>query len=159
LKDRQKEYIDKNMSLCDINCKYKKYESKYKKVECECRAKLKKPQIEEFVINKDILDKNFKDIKNNINLVVMKCYHILFTKEGIIKNIGSYILLCILFINIFCFMIFIIKGYKILLHRNEYINKFIEIKEQNIKSKLNDVEINNKVIRNRLDNIKPEILY
>ena len=52
------------------------------KTKCECEVKIKIPFISEIVINKDLLRSKFIDIKNNINLNVMKCYYILFTSEG-----------------------------------------------------------------------------
>ena len=60
---------------------------------------MKLPIISEIVIDKDKLKESFKNIKNIINLNILKCYKILFTKEGFISNIGSYIL----FFTIFCY--------------------------------------------------------
>jgi len=45
----------------------------------------------------DIIDKN-QHIKSKSYIGVMKCYKLLFSKEGIIYNIGSYLLLTIIFI-------------------------------------------------------------
>ena len=58
------------------------------------------------------------------NLEVIKCYYLLFKKDGIIKNIGSYILLLTIFIFIISLLIFIFKGYKSLIYEiNIMINK------------------------------------
>ena len=107
LKDRQNQYIDNNLSVCEEGCKFTYYDYKTKKANCECLTKLDLPLISDISFDKEKLRNNFIDIKNLINLSVMKCYRKLFTKKGIIKNIGSYILLSIIFIfiintNIFC---------------------------------------------------------
>ena len=81
LKDRRNEFIDNNLSLCENNCNYKGYDNNTKKVLCECFIKIKFPLISEIVINKDRLLNNFKDIKNIININIMKCYYTLFTKK------------------------------------------------------------------------------
>ena len=70
----------------------------------------------------------------------MKCYNKLFTIDGLKNNIGNYIILSILFINIVNSIIFIYKGYKSL---NEIIDNIIaknqslcnNIKENKIKIK------------------------
>ena len=45
----------------------------------------------------------------------MKCYHILFTLEGIKNNIGAFILIPIILLQIGSIIFFYIKGYKIYL--------------------------------------------
>ena len=39
LKDRKKEFINNNMSLCESNCEYNGYDSGKKKVKCDCEVK------------------------------------------------------------------------------------------------------------------------
>ena len=69
------------------------------------------PLISEIVINKDKLYKKFYDIKSYINLNVMKCFIVLFTKKGLIRNIGSYIILGIIFLYFILLFLFLITGY------------------------------------------------
>ena len=111
LKDRRDEYINNNMSLCENNCKYSNYDYKTKKVLCECFAKIKISFISEIEINKDKLLNNFKDIKNLLNLNVVKCYKEVFNKEGLINNIGNYIMSTIIIITFILSILFKIKGY------------------------------------------------
>ena len=92
IKDRRNEYINNNMSLCENNCEYTKYDYNNKKVSCECFVKIKCPLISEIEINKDKLLNNFIDIKKILNLNVIKCYKDVFNKEGLIYNIGFYIM-------------------------------------------------------------------
>ena len=53
----------------------------------------------------------------------MKCYNILFSSKGLLFNIGSYILLAIIFLNIILLISFITKGYKNLLDKIYIIKK------------------------------------
>ena len=46
----------------------------------------------------------------------MKCYKVLFTSNGLLLNIGSYIILAIIFLNIILLIEFIYKGFKYLRH-------------------------------------------
>jgi len=80
-------------------------------------VKIKIPFMSEIVFNKDLLKRKFVDIKNLINLNVMKCYSFLFTSEGLLFNIGSFILLAIIFLNIILLIVFIKKGYKNLFYK------------------------------------------
>ena len=90
------------------------------------------PLISEIVINKEKLMNNLVYSKNIMNLKIMKCYKILFTINGLKSNIGSYILLSIIFIIIFLFFLLYIKEYKTL---SDIINKLLLFKKSNIKNK------------------------
>ena len=60
--DRKKEYNANNMSLCEKNCNFKEYNSKTKKVLCECNIENKSFLSLEDIINKEKLLNNFIDI-------------------------------------------------------------------------------------------------
>ena len=111
MSDRKKEFEEKNLSLCESNYEYNGYNNNTKKASCECEIKIKMPLISEIVINKDKLYKKFYDIKIYINLNVMKCFIVLFTKKGLIRNIGSYIILGIIFLYFILLFLFLITGY------------------------------------------------
>ena len=100
LKDRRNEFIYNNMSLCEKNCEYKGYDIITKKVKCECYIKIKFLLFSEIEINKDLLLNNFKDLNNIMNLNCMKCYKITLCTKGLKYNIGSYIILSIIFLEI-----------------------------------------------------------
>ena len=142
------------MSLCEKNCDYKGYDSEIKKAECECEIKINMPLMSEIVINKEKLMNNLVYIKNIINLKIMKCYKILFSINGLKNNIGSYILLSIIFIIILIFFLFYIKEYKTLF---DMINKVVIFKKTNIQNK-NENSKNNKKkkihIKGEIINIK-----
>ena len=92
---------------------------------CECNIKIKFPLASEIVINKDRLLNNFKDIKNIININIMKCYYTLFNINGLLKNIGNYIISSIIIFTIILSVLFKIKGYNNLKNK---INKIIKNK-------------------------------
>jgi len=106
LNDRKKEFNEKNMSLCENNYEYNDYNFTTKKVKCECLIKNKFPLISELSINKDKLIKKFFEFKNIMNICIIKCYKRVFCKEGIISNIGSYIILTIIVVTIILTIIF-----------------------------------------------------
>ena len=142
LPDRKREFEEKNLSLCESNCDYKGYDYITKKVSCECEIKIKFPFISKIVIDKDKLLRKFSDVKNYINLNVMKCWRDLFTKKGLISNVGSYLILGIIFICIIILIIFSIKGYKQIYKKIFEIKAIIKNNKQRIK--LNLISKNNK---------------
>ena len=96
--DRESGYNSNNLSLCERNCIFLGYNPNSKIVLCSCTIANKSP-----LTLGDIIDKNqhldsFINIKSKSYIGVMKCYKLLFSKEGIIYNIGSYLLLTIIFI-------------------------------------------------------------
>ena len=80
LKDRRREFIEKNLTLCEENCKLIDYDYIYKKVKCSCEIKIHLPLLEEIKFDKEKLKNNFKDINNISNIQFMKCYKIVFKK-------------------------------------------------------------------------------
>ena len=135
------------MSLCESKYEYEGYDTDIKKAKCECEVKVKIPLISEIIINSNILKKKI-DIKNAINFKIMKCYKITFSKKGLKSNIGSYIILSIIFIITVCLIIFLFKGFSKLKEvintinsferssvDNSIINKSKEIIEKNKKEK------------------------
>ena len=141
LSQRKKEFNEKNMSLCELDCIYKGYDSKTKKASCEC------PPIGEISLEK-IQDytnfvKKFKNIKNVANVEIIKCYYLLFNKEELKYNIGSYTLLSIIFIQVILMLVFIFKGYNIFI--NYILKKFINEKK------------NKRIIKTNISNTKKKM--
>ena len=125
LKDRQNEFINNNISLCEDSCDFISYDFSLKKVDCECNIKLSIKDLYKIKINKEQLKSKF-DFKKMINIEVVKCYKKLFCKEGILYNIGSYILLSIILFFIIGLIIFINKEFISLQKEIElYINNDI----------------------------------
>ena len=99
------------MDIYEING----YDSNSEKVKCKCNVKSQ-------ISNSTIIYKSFTEIQSILNLDVVKCYRVLFTREGLINNIGNYVLLSIIFYYIISLIIFISKGYKNL---SDKINELI----------------------------------
>ena len=109
--DRKNEYND-NMLLCTINCKYFGYDIDKKQVICQCQPI---NNISLFSVeNKDELIEYLINFKSKTNLNVLKCTKILFSKEGIIKNIGSYFIFLFIILFIMLSIYFYFKGYFLL---------------------------------------------
>ena len=134
LYDRQSEFNNKYMSLCSINCTYNKYDSNIKKVLCQCHKSKDRIDISE--INKTELLFKFSNEKTLTNLRILKCRKLLFSKNGLIKNLGSYIIILIILFYILSAIYFYLKGYDLLCNQiNEILNK---------KEIINDIESNSK---------------
>ena len=96
LQDRKKEYVDKNMSLCEENCEFIGYNNTNKKAKCSCDVKLELPENYDIKFNKNDFFKSFIDIKNIFNINVMKCYEVILNLKDLTKNYG-----CIIISSIF----------------------------------------------------------
>ena len=134
LDDRKKEFIGKNMSICDSICDLSEYNQKTNMSKCECEVKIKIPLINEIILDKQKFFKKFKNIKNIMNIKVLKCYKKLFTSKGLKNNIGSYILILMIFFNIICAFLFIFKGFNYLYN---IVNKIasLNLNKSNNKNK------------------------
>ena len=128
LEDRKNEYINNNLSLCEYNCTYKGYNKDTKKALCECESKIKIALISEIMNNKNILSNNFSNDNAISNIISTKCTKTLFTKDGLIENIGNYIL-------VFTFLFFMISA--IIFYKCGY-----QIIEDNIQEILNSKKKN-----------------
>ena len=90
--DRRLSYYNKSLLFCENGCEYSNYNIDRKTVTCKCVVK-KNVSLD---INMIGFEKNnisgFFDIKTYMNIEVVKCFNLLFCKNGFIKNYGSYIL-------------------------------------------------------------------
>ena len=81
LKDRRKEYINNNMTLCEENCELIDYNYNSEYAKCSCDIKLSIPFYEDIKFNKDELYKSFTDIKNMANLYILKYFKYVINKS------------------------------------------------------------------------------
>ena len=125
LKDRQIEYNENNMSVCEENCEFSEYNYDLAKAVCSCLTKTKIEKISDIKINKKGLYSNFKNIVNIANLELIKCAYLLFNKNGFINNSANYIMLILFIFSIITLILFITREYKKI---NEFIIKITEIK-------------------------------
>ena len=78
----------------------------------------------------DLLHNNFTNMDESSNMITMKCYYVLFTKEGLSKNIGNYIIAFITIWFLISGILFFKVGYEFL---EEDINKIISLKKKKKK--------------------------
>ena len=155
LKDRMDEFNKNNMSLCESMCKFKGY--RYGTIECECKNKIKFNSYLNFNASKSNLIYKFEISKKIFsNFWVFKCYPLIFSKEVIISNFCSTIILGILGFTLIGALIFRIKGYKnlynkikilipISLRKNNYnIQKQTKKKFPHIINNTNNINTNKK---------------
>ena len=129
LNDRHDEFNSKNYSLCENNCKFKGYSKDSKKYNCNCEIKLNQVVVSEINESNDILlTNNFSDENIDTNMITMKCYYTLFTKDGLNKNIGNYIVVSSTIAFIILGIFFYKAGFPII---EEKINVIIESKKKN----------------------------
>ena len=137
LKERQKDFVEKNKTKCEELCDFTELDEINQKVICACEVKINLPFIKEIKFDKLKLYDKFVDINNFVNLQLLKCYYVVFTKEGISKNIGCFILIPILVLFIICIIKFYKNDYKQLKMKiNEIIYAKNNIKK--LKSKKNN---------------------
>ena len=144
INDRQNEFNENNMSLCENECIYTGYEIDTKSAKCECNIKSKQLVISELINQTDNLNYNFTSKEESSNMVTMKCYHTLFTKNGLAKNIGSYILIFNFTFVIILGILFYKCGYPFI---EDVIRDIVESKQEKkkkIKGNKNNLDLNRK---------------
>ena len=151
----KKEFIDKNMTLCEDNCKFINYDKINKKINCSCEIKTIMSMIRE--INKEKLLQNFKDIKKITNINVIKCFKNVFSKNNIKNNYGFYILCFIFALFFICIILFCFKFFNLLIKEiidvSEALKKkFSENKENNIENNITQNKI--KITKGKKEKIK-----
>ena len=143
LNDRKDEYVDKNLSLCENNCDYKGYNSETKKAICMCVTKAEISYISDIITDSNLLSNNLnKTESSKTNISTMKCVSLLFSKNGLIRNIASYIIFFTLIIFALGFFFFYKCGYQLI---EDKVKEIIQLKTNNINNK----EINNDFKKNK----------
>ena len=118
--------------MCEKNCEFIGYDKETKKSQCNCEVKTSIKDFSTVVRDKDKLLNNFIDFKSTMNFDIVFCVKTLFCVDGIKNNIGSYVLLLIITINIANSILFPIIGYKNIL---SIINNIIKvINKENIRN-------------------------
>ena len=112
------------MTLCEEKCELIDYDYNEERAECLCKIKTFLPLVNNINFDSKEFKKNFIDINNIANIQILKCYKIIFTKDGIKKNIGCFIFLFIIFIYFICLILFYSKFYDLLkLEIKDFISK------------------------------------
>ena len=113
LYDRQ-EVFNNERATCEKNCTYKEYNYVNKKINCECRVETEFVSFYNISIDKKKLLNTFTNIKKKSNINVIKCQNLLFNKDILITNIGSYIIIGIIFFSFICSVSFCFKDFSAL---------------------------------------------
>ena len=138
LNDRHEEYNNNNYSLCENNCSFIEYNTTSKKAICECNIKPKQVVISKIIDDENILSTyNFTNQSSFSNVKTMKCVYNVFSKEGLVKNSGNYILLIIAIAFIILAILFYKFGYDLILIQISDIIKREEKKTENVSNDIN----------------------
>ena len=106
LQDRIK-YIYQNYSLCDEGCSYNEINIENMTISCNCKIKTN------LSTNETSLNiENLEDIKTESNFGLIKCYKLVFSFEGKLKNIGFWIFLILIIAHFPLLIIYFKKGIK-----------------------------------------------
>ena len=161
LNDRKEDFKENNMSLCENLCDYMGYDKDTKKALCECGIRYKDFVLSEIDNQTDLLFYNFTEDDTNSNLGTMKCYEVLFSKEGLLKNIGSYILLLIILIHMISTIFFYKCGYYFLENniKNLIKKKKKEKPNKSTKKFINEIKTKTKNIskKSKTEKTKPKV--
>ena len=145
LKDRQKEYVENNKTICQDDCDLSYYNEYSQKAICNCRVTISTNKFEDMNINKSKLYDNFDDSSNKkqvSNLGITSC-DVLGDTDNIISNTGFFLLLIILAIFVIIFIIFCTRGY------NSLENKIDQVIHKKFKNKQPQKNSNNKNTNNK----------
>ena len=146
LNDRKNEFIKNNMSLCEDNCELSGYDKENKKAKCSCAVKTSLTLDNNEINSKNLLE-NFIDIKAIANIEIIKCYKIVFDINNLKNNYGSFIIISIFILFIFCIIIFYCKSLNNLINE---INKIIKA----IYYNRNQITKNEPIYSNKRKNTK-----
>ena len=122
LSRRQLNYVEYNMSVCGLNCEFIYYNKEDQKAVCSCNIKTEIPLLKKLRFDKYILLNSFTKINNIMNVKMLKCYETVFNNKNIIKNIGFYIFLFFIILNIIFIILFYYKDYKNIIFEIEKVN-------------------------------------
>ena len=125
LKDRQKEFAENKMSICENGCEFIKYNYNLEKAVCSCNTKTKIEKISE-KFNSTRLYTNFKNIADLANLEIIECAYLLFTKKEIINNSANYIMMSLFLLLCIALIIFICRDNKAI---KNLMEKIVKIKK------------------------------
>ena len=145
ISDRKKNYIENNLSLCEANCNYQSYDISNKQSICDCKIKNNIEYSSDISNNPNVLSQVFNISENDLGYTnIFACTKNLFTVNGILKNMSSYILIVSLLFFVATSFFFGRRGYRILLnHMNDIINEKMKHKHKKNSNKLSKFKNSN----------------
>ena len=139
-------------------CTLIEYNYNTSKAKCSCDIKIEKAPLNNIKFNKKDFFKSFTNIKNIMNLAILKCYKSVLKLNILIKNQGFFIISAILILYFITLFIFAFKSYIKLKHdinnmikalKNEEINNNSTKKEKKRKSFKKNIANPNKKNKNK----------
>ena len=131
LSDRVSE-LYQNFSICEKECDYSHFDLDNMYSSCNCIVKQE--------VSAEVKNGNFKtyllDTFLESNFGVVKCYNLVFSFKGKLKNAGFWIILIMLILHIPIYIFYCIKGISYIL---EYISKEMDSKGYISNNNLNNV--------------------
>ena len=162
LSDRKKEFIDKNLTLCEEDCDFVDYNYTSKKAKCQCLIKTNIPEIESIKFDKNKFFKSFIDINNLFNFKIIKCYKNIISSKDLINNYGFFIQIFILFLLLITLILFFLKYYFSFMNsvKNLILSNFNHELSEN-KSEIKQIKKKKKLKRRKLkkNNYKNKIQF
>ena len=153
LKDRQKEFEDKNLSLCENKCKYLGYNISNQQSTCVCEVKNQMETVSEIINNPNKLSNEFSSNtkSTSANKISIECTYVLFTVDGLKSNIASYLLSVIIMYFLFSILSFLKCGYQLLKMKIQNIlsDKAKKADFNKINKRKTEGIYNNKNIKNK----------
>ena len=146
MKDRRKEFFDKNLAICEENCDLKDYNYINKKVICSCEIKTGIDLIKDVIYDKEKIKNNFKDFNNIANVKFLTCYKIAFKRKNLFPNMGFYIMDFIFLLYFICLFLFYYKYYHPFFEEIKKV--FLDLKNEHIITN-NDNSNNNSLGKNK----------
>ena len=147
LGDRKDDYL-KNATLkyCGENCVEPNLYFYNNSIKCSCSIKDSEQNTEEKFDKKKLI-KNFIDVKNFANILLLKCYKKVFKLNNLKKNYGFQIFIFILASYILCLLLFCFKFYfNITKKISDLINKKAKsFKSENNNKNLETGKLNSKI--------------
>ena len=110
LKNRKQEFIYGNKTVCQEDCDFSDYDYIKQRAKCSCKVKeSSSSSYNNMKIDKLKIFKNFIDLNNIANVKILSCFEKLLIINSLIKNIGNYTLIIIIFFHIGIIIIFYIS--------------------------------------------------
>ena len=126
LKDRRKEFIEENKTVCQDYCEFYEYDYIKNKVKCLCEIRKSSSSFTDMNIDKSKLLKNYSDTNNIFNFGLLKCFKNLFKINKIFLNVGFIIIGLIIICHIFTVFIFYLKDIHIIIEKIRDISSEIK---------------------------------
>ena len=107
LNDRKKQYMKRNnIIICQEGCDFSSYDYTNQEANCSCDVKESSSSFAEMDINTTKLYEKFIEINNILNIKLMICYDVLFSKDGLLHNIAFYAIILIIIFHFVTIIIF-----------------------------------------------------